>query len=135
MKTFRKDGDSQAQQAAVHNIDGRHDPLKMVSPRHSGQLFKSSTNDRVKKERRPAVSLYLKRITKLKCVNSEIKSNVESTAWKGIPLGVPTILSRRQEGHTCLEKLFELLTWNVLFMQMTPTQNKMRHVYIYIYVI
>ena len=59
----------------------------------------------------------LKRITKLKCVSSEIKSNVESTAWKGIPLGVPTILSSRQEGHTCLEKLFELLTWNVSFVQ------------------
>ena len=63
----------------------------------------------------------LKRITKLKCVSSEIKSNVESTAWKGIPLGVPTILSNRQEGHTCLEKLFELLTWNVSFVQ---TRNR-----------
>ena len=31
METFRKDGDSQAQRAAVHNIDDRHDPLKMVS--------------------------------------------------------------------------------------------------------
>ena len=30
---------------------------------------------------------------------------------------VPTILSSRQEGHTCLEKLFELSTWNVSFMQ------------------
>ena len=89
--------------------------------RYSGTLFNTVT-DRWNDEKGPAVSLYLKRITKLKCVNSEIKSNVESTAWKGIPLGVPTILSNRQEGHTCLEKLFELLTWNVSFVQ-----NKTEH--------
>ena len=75
----------------------------------------------------------LKRITGLKCVNSEIKSNVENTAWKGIPRGVPTILSSRQEGHTCIEKLSELLIWNVSCVQKNKN-NRHNETYEYIYI-
>ena len=54
-------------------------PLKMVSPRHSGQLFKTSTMDRVKKGKKADSFTLLRRINRSKCVNSEIKSNVGST--------------------------------------------------------
>ena len=111
----------------------------MVNPRHSGQLLLKPVmiDDRSKKgesqARRAVVQnidnrqgetgkvndcfTLLKRITGLKCVNSEIKSNVKNTAWKGIPRRVPTILSSGQEGHTCIEKLSELLIWNVSCVQ------------------
>ena len=46
-------------------------------PRHSGQRFNTST-DKVKMEEKANCFTLLKRITGLKCVNSEIKSNVES---------------------------------------------------------
>ena len=59
---------------------------KVVSPRNSGQLFNTSTVDRVKIEKRPAVALYLNElITSLKNVNSEITSGIHSPTWKGIP--------------------------------------------------
>ena len=48
-----------------------------VTPRHSGQLLNTST-DRVKMEKKASCFTLLKRITRLKCVNSEIKSNVKS---------------------------------------------------------
>ena len=86
-------------------------------------MVQHSIDRQVKRWEKANCSTLLKRITKLKCVNSEIKSNVKSTAWKGTPRGVPTILSNRQEGHTCLEKAFRIvdLEWNVSFVQ---TRNR-----------
>ena len=73
----------------------------------------------------------LRRTTRLKYVNSEIKSNVGSTTWKGIPRRAHVILSNRHEWHTCSEQLFELLTWNVSFMQKNQ-QNRHDETYDYI---
>ena len=108
--------------------------------RHSGTLFNTSIDlkkwwsqaqrhvvqhiDRqVKKWKKANCPTLLRRITRLKCVNSEIKSNVGSTTWKGIPRRAHVILSNRHEWHTCSEQLFELLTWNVSIMQKAPTKK------------
>ena len=85
--------------------------------RYCGQLFQHSIDRQVKRWKKANCSTILRRITRLKCVNSEIKSNVGSTTWKGIPRRAHVILSNRHEWHTCSEQLFELLTWNVSFMQ------------------
>ena len=50
-----------------------------MSPQHSGQLFNTTTGDRWNYEKRPGASLYLKRITRLKIANSEIRSEDRSS--------------------------------------------------------
>ena len=116
-----KNGDSPVWREVFNK---RRPTVQKVRPGTAASCFNTASTDRWKDEKKANcfTLLKLRRITRLKCVNSEVKSNVGSTTWKGIPRRAHVILSNRHEWHTCLGQLFELLTWNVSFVQ-----NKAEH--------
>ena len=59
MQNPQKNGESQALQAVVQNIDSGQDPQKNGESQALRAVVQTSTLDMVKKESRPTVSLYL----------------------------------------------------------------------------
>ena len=90
--TDRSKGDSQAQRAAVQHIDRQGEKGKKAN-----------------------CFTLLKQITKLKCVNSKVRSNVECYSLdRDSPKGSCHLVD---ESHTCIEKPFEFMSWNVSNVQ------------------
>ena len=91
--------------------------VEMVLPWISGQQF-NQTTDRVRPEKKADCFTLLTRITSLKIVNSEIRSEDQgSYSWKAIPQRVHDILSNRRESHTCSELSLRILLWTASYVQ------------------
>ena len=103
-----------------------------VSARYSGRLFNTMT-DRWKGGKKANCSTLLRRITRLKCVNSEIKSNVgsyylERYSPKGsCHLDEPTWVTH------LLRTAFRFVDMECIVHAKTNKTDTMKHMTIYIY--
>ena len=105
---------------------------KSDDPRYSGQLFNTST-DKVKKEEKASCFTLLRRITRLKCVNSKVRSNVECCSLdRDSPKGSCHLVEPTWGTHL-YRKAFRILDLECNVRAKTNQNNTMKQMSMYIY--
>ena len=82
--------------------------MKRWFPETAGSCFNTERRRQVRPWKKAGCFTLLRRITRLKNVNSEIRSGICSPSPKG---------SCQHESHTCSEQSFRILMWNASYLQ------------------